>query len=89
MIDAKVGQLKEQTRIELKRLPRSAARSRPSRPAGVEGALVESNTKRISAIEAGDQIVVGVNKWENGEPSPLTAGERSDLHRLGECRDGG
>ncbi|RZK88303.1 MAG: protein meaA, partial [Methylobacterium sp.] len=38
-------------------------------------ALVESNAKRISAIEAGDQVVVGVNKFQAGEPSPLTAGE--------------
>jgi (2R)-ethylmalonyl-CoA mutase len=36
---------------------------------------VESNARRISAIEAGEQIVVGVNKWQQGEPSPLTAGE--------------
>jgi (2R)-ethylmalonyl-CoA mutase len=37
--------------------------------------LVESNTKRLRGIEAGDQIVVGVNKWTETETSPLTAGE--------------
>ena len=37
--------------------------------------LVDSNAKRINNIEAGETTVVGVNKWQNGEPSPLTSGE--------------
>ena len=37
--------------------------------------LVESNAKRINNIEAGETTVVGVNKWQHGEPSPLTSGE--------------
>ncbi len=37
--------------------------------------LVESNAKRINNIEAGETTVVGVNRWQNGEPSPLTSGE--------------
>lgn len=36
--------------------------------------LVESNAKRLSAIEAGEQTVVGVNKFTEGEPSPLATG---------------
>jgi (2R)-ethylmalonyl-CoA mutase len=39
--------------------------------------LVESNTRRLEAIERGEQIVVGVNAFMNSEPSPLTAGENS------------
>jgi ethylmalonyl-CoA mutase len=39
--------------------------------------LVESNMRRVEAIERGDQIVVGVNAFTNSEPSPLTAGEDS------------
>jgi (2R)-ethylmalonyl-CoA mutase len=34
--------------------------------------LVESNAARLRAIESGEQIVVGVNKFIEGEPSPLT-----------------
>ena len=37
--------------------------------------LVESNTGRLSAIENGSQIVVGVNAFRETEPSPLSAGE--------------
>ena len=34
--------------------------------------LVESNAARLRAIENGDQVVVGVNKYMEGAPSPLT-----------------
>ena len=37
--------------------------------------LVESNAARISGIESGDTVVVGVNKYTTTEPSPLTTGE--------------
>lgn len=36
--------------------------------------LVEANADRIQRIERGETIVVGVNKYESGEPSPLTSG---------------
>src|SRR5260370_35549018 len=33
--------------------------------------LVESNTRRIEAIERGEQTVVEVNRFVDSEPSPL------------------
>ncbi len=39
--------------------------------------LVESNSKRLEAIESGDMTVVGVNRFTETEPSPLTTGEGS------------
>ena len=36
--------------------------------------LVESNTRRLEAIESGDHVVVGVNMFTESEPSPLTGG---------------
>ncbi|MDX2287667.1 MAG: protein meaA [Hyphomicrobiaceae bacterium] len=41
--------------------------------------LVESNSERLRAIESGEQIVVGVNKWTETEVSPLSAGEGAVL----------
>ena len=35
--------------------------------------LVDSNARRVRRIETGDQTVVGVNKYRESEPSPLTA----------------
>ena len=37
--------------------------------------LVQSNTARFEAIERNEQIVVGVNRYTESEPSPLTTGE--------------
>ena len=39
--------------------------------------LVDSNTKRLEAIERGERIVVGVNRFTSSEPSPLLSGESS------------
>ena len=36
---------------------------------------VESNAARIGQIESGDMTVVGVNAYQSGEASPLTAGD--------------
>jgi (2R)-ethylmalonyl-CoA mutase len=55
--------------------------------------LVESNTARLEAIERGEQVVVGVNKYIESEPSPLAnaadailtvseQAERSQIERL-------
>jgi len=37
--------------------------------------LVDSNAERLNKIERNETIVVGVNKFTNGEPSPLTSGD--------------
>jgi ethylmalonyl-CoA mutase len=39
----------------------------------MKGALVESHRERIQRIEAGEQVVVGQNRFVETEPSPLTA----------------
>jgi (2R)-ethylmalonyl-CoA mutase len=39
----------------------------------MKGALVESHRERIRRIEAGEQVVVGQNRFFETEPSPLTA----------------
>jgi (2R)-ethylmalonyl-CoA mutase len=39
----------------------------------MKAALVESNRERIRRIECGDQVMVGVNRFVETEPSPLTA----------------
>jgi (2R)-ethylmalonyl-CoA mutase len=41
--------------------------------------LVESNSRRVEAIERGEQVVVGVNKYTETEASPLSTGEGSIL----------
>jgi ethylmalonyl-CoA mutase len=40
----------------------------------MKGELVRSNAERIGAIESGEKVVVGVNRWTETEPSPLVSG---------------
>ncbi|HEY3021659.1 MAG TPA: methylmalonyl-CoA mutase family protein, partial [Solirubrobacteraceae bacterium] len=41
----------------------------------MKAALVDSHRERIRRIETGEQIVVGINKFTETEPSPLATGE--------------
>jgi (2R)-ethylmalonyl-CoA mutase len=41
----------------------------------MKAALVDSHRERIKRIENGEQVVVGINKYTETEPSPLAAGE--------------
>ena len=47
-------------------------------------ALVRSMSERMSRINAGEQIVVGLNKWTDGLPSPLTAGDDGGIFKVDE-----
>src|SRR4051794_29392016 len=38
----------------------------------MKAALVESHSERLRRIEAGEQVVVGINRFTETEPSPLT-----------------
>ena len=41
----------------------------------MKGRLVEANAARVERIEDGETTVVGVNRFVNSEPSPLTGGD--------------
>ncbi len=72
-IDRKVTALKEGARAELAQI--DGMGGAVGAIAYMKSRLVESNAARINAIENGETTVVGVNKWQSGEPSPLTAGD--------------
>ncbi|WP_392337794.1 methylmalonyl-CoA mutase family protein [Loktanella salsilacus] len=72
-IDRKVQALMDGTRAELATIDGMGGAVEAI--AYMKGRLVESNAARIRGIETGATTVVGVNKWESGEPSPLTAGD--------------
>lgn len=75
VITAKVEALKEEARAELARIEEMGGAIAAVESSYMKQALVASNAQRLSAIEAGEQIVVGVNKFTESEPSPLAAGE--------------
>ncbi|MGQ3671135.1 methylmalonyl-CoA mutase family protein [Xanthobacter sp. TB0136] len=79
VINQKVEELKEEARAELARIEGMGGAVAAIENSYMKQALVESNTRRLEAIEQGDQVVVGVNRWTETEPSPLTTGEGAIL----------
>ncbi|HEV2820705.1 MAG TPA: protein meaA [Solirubrobacteraceae bacterium] len=41
----------------------------------MKAALVDSHRERLGRIESGEQVVVGINRYTDSEPSPLSQGE--------------
>jgi (2R)-ethylmalonyl-CoA mutase len=79
VIEAKVAELKQAARAELARIDAMGGASAAVDTGALKRALVESNAKRLAAIESGEQIVVGVNRYTQGEPSPLMTGDGAFL----------
>ncbi|MCK5424088.1 MAG: protein meaA, partial [Emcibacter sp.] len=75
VMDEKVESLKTETRAEIKRIEDMGGAIAAVESAYMKNLLVESNSKRIQAIESGEQIVVGVNKFLETAPSPLMSDE--------------
>ncbi len=78
-IEEKVLALKEEAMAELGRIDALGGAVNAVDQSYMKRQLVESNANRLAAIECGDQIVVGVNKYTETEESPLTTGEGSIL----------
>ena len=72
VIARKVDELKVATRDELARIEQMGGAV--AAIDYMKGCLVASNGERLRRIESGEQIVVGVNRWTETEPSPLAAG---------------
>jgi (2R)-ethylmalonyl-CoA mutase len=72
VIERKVEALKEGARAELARI--DAMGGAVAAIDHMKAALVAANTARLARIEAGETVVVGVNRFADAEPSPLTVG---------------
>ena len=79
VMTAKVETLKQEAREELKRIEGMGGAVAAVESGYMKRQLVESNTARLEAIERGEQTVVGVNKYLESEPSPLTGGVEAIL----------
>ncbi len=77
VIDRKVEELKEQARAELARLDQMGGAV--AAIDYMKEALIASNAARVAAIERGDQVLVGVNRYTETEPSPLDSGAQGIL----------
>ena len=74
-VDRKVEELKAAARAELAQI--DAMGGAVAAIDYMKGRLVEANAERIGRIESRETVVVGVNRWTEAAPSPLTAGDGS------------
>ncbi len=72
-VERKVKALKEGARAELALI--DGMGGAVAAIAYMKGRLVEANAARIAKIESRETTVVGVNRWTEAAPSPLTAGD--------------
>jgi ethylmalonyl-CoA mutase len=75
----KVDELKREAREELRRIEEMGGAVKAVDTGYLKQQLVESNSKRIEAIERGERTVVGVNRFSETEDSPLATGEDAIL----------
>ena len=73
VVDARVKALVEGAQTEIDEVLRRGGAVEAVESGYIKQKLVESNAQRVRAIELGEQVVVGVNKFEQGAPSPLLA----------------
>jgi (2R)-ethylmalonyl-CoA mutase len=98
VMEGLVAELKEAARAEMARVAEhgGTVEAVPY----MKAALVDSHRARLGRIESGEQVLVGVNRFQETEPSPLTADaeggilvvdpavEQEALDALGEWRAG-
>ncbi|MGB9365200.1 MAG: protein meaA [Xanthobacteraceae bacterium] len=78
-IAAKVEELKREARDVLSDIDKLGGAIPAVEMGYMKAHLVDSNSQRVEAIERGEQIVIGVNKYIETEESPLSTGEGSIL----------
>ena len=79
VVEAKVEDLKAGARAELAQIDEMGGAVAAVENSYMKRRLVESNALRLAAIERGEQPVIGVNRYTEAEPSPLTTGDGSIL----------
>ncbi len=73
VIAAKVASLVEGAKAEIDRVQAMGGAIAAVESGYMKQALVSAHAARRARIEAGEEIIVGVNKYDTTEPSPLTA----------------
>jgi (2R)-ethylmalonyl-CoA mutase len=87
VIEAKVAELKNAAREELAQIDKMGGAVAAIDSSYMKQRLVESNARRLAAIEAGAQVVVGVNRYTDSAPSPLTAGSDGGILTVDETAE--
>jgi (2R)-ethylmalonyl-CoA mutase len=73
VVEGKVAELVEGAKAEIARVQELGGAVPAVESGYMKSALVASHSLRRQRIEAGEDVVVGVNRFETTEPNPLTA----------------
>jgi (2R)-ethylmalonyl-CoA mutase len=73
VVEAKVGELVAEAKAEIERVQEMGGAVAAVESGYMKGRLVASLAERRRRMESGDIVVVGVNRFESTEPSPLQA----------------
>ncbi len=84
VIASKVDELKKEAYLEIEKIISMGGIQNAIETGYMKTALVSSMSQRIARINNGEQVVVGLNKWTDGIPSPLTSGEGGGMFSLDE-----
>jgi (2R)-ethylmalonyl-CoA mutase len=82
VVEAHTEALLQDARTELQKVLEMGGAVSAVENAYMKQALVESHTLRIRAIESGEQIVVGVNRFKETTDSPLTAQSEGSILKV-------
>ncbi|MFN8152100.1 MAG: protein meaA [Solirubrobacterales bacterium] len=82
VIDSKVNELKRDAGAEIDVVMDMGGVIPAIESGYMKSALVRSMSERMSAINKGEQVVVGLNKWTDGLESPLLGGDDGGVFKL-------
>lgn len=85
VVESKVAEIKAGAQAELDAILEQGGVRQALEAGTMKAALVRSMAERISRISEGKQVVIGINKFEEGLPSPLQSGADGGLFHLDEA----
>jgi ethylmalonyl-CoA mutase len=84
VVRSKVDELKTEAREEIEKILGMGGVIPAIESGYMKSSLVRSMAERMSAINTGEQIVVGLNRWTEGIDSPLLGGDDGGIFTLDE-----
>ncbi|MBE7413400.1 MAG: protein meaA [Leptospiraceae bacterium] len=82
VIESKVKSLKEEAYKEIEKILEMGGAVKAVEKGYMKSGLVKSQSDRLSKINAGEQIIVGKNKWNDGIPSPLVTDSDGGIFKV-------
>ena len=82
VIESKVKELKEQAKSEVDKILNMGGVQTAIESGYMKSSLVASMSKRISRINSGEQVIVGLNRWTEALESPLLSGDDRGIFQL-------